>query len=701
MISVDRLDGGIARLEIASQGATNTLTRAFNEAFLQQVDALSQDDSVKGILLTSGKDDFSVGGDVDELYAAQTPQDVAAIVDPVGSALRLLESAAKPVAAALNGTALGGGFELALASHRRFAAQNPAARFGLPESGLGLMPGAGGTQRLPRLIGIANAAELILTGKTLTAEQALEAGLIDEITAPDALLETAAQWLRDNPDAVQPWDARGFKAPGFDPQDKKGRAWFAGAWAQSRLRFGATDASGSAILFALHHGMERRFDAALAVERRKFLELAAGTAAKNKIRARFFGPKALKPRPVDLSDVTRLGVVGGGVMGCGIAFAAARAGFSVELVDINEEAATKSLEKVESIGARQLKRGRMTEEQVIALMTKVSASADYQALQDADFVIEAVFERTDVKDEVLKKIQGATGTDVPIASNTSTLPIAGLAHSLNDRSRMIGMHFFSPVETMKLLEIIHTPDTSERVKELAEGIGAALRKSVVTVNDGLGFYTSRIVSSLTGETVTLLSEGVAPQLIDNVMKTHGFALGPASLIDFTTVPLLRDIMISMTGEGMQQSLRGAPVVETLTQLADAGRVGKASGGGIYDYSDEGAEPWSGLSELFGRNDQINAEDVANRLWCTQSLEAQRALDEGVVTDALAADAAATMGWGYPAHMGGPFGYVETIGQVRFIEICDELAERFGERFNVPDSLRADHQATLGARKSAL
>lgn len=691
MINITHLEGGITRLEIATPGPANTLTTAFNEAFLAQVEALAADDTVTGILIASNKDDFAVGGDLDELYAAQTPQDIAAIVDPVGKALRVLESCGKPVAAALNGTALGGGYEIALASHRRFAADNKGARFGLPESGLGLMPGAGGTQRLPRMIGIAKAAELILQGKTLTADKALEAGLIDEIVASDALEDTAAEWLRANPDAVQPWDVRGFKVPGFEPQDKKGRMWFGGAWAQSRMRFGGSDAPGTAILFALHHGLQRRFDAALAVERRKFLELAAGQYAKNKIRARFFGPKALKPKPYDMSEIKTLGVIGGGVMGCGIAFAAARAGFDVALIDINEDAARASFDKIEGIGARQVKRGRMTEDQTAALMAKITAGADYAAIKDADFVIEAVFERADVKDDVLKKVEAATRSDVPIASNTSTMPITGLSDSLSDKSRMVGMHFFSPVETMPLLEVIHTAHTSKRVKDLAEGVGAALRKSVVTVNDGLGFYTSRVVSSLTGETVTLLSEGVPPHLIDNVMKKGGFMLGPATLVDFTTIPLLRDIMTSMTGEAVQVSLQGVPVVETLTKLADAGRVGKLAGGGIYDYEDRVATPWPGLTEMFGENTEISADDVANRLWCAQSLEAWRALDAGVVTDALAADAAATMGWGYPAHMGGPFAYIDTVGRAAFIATCDDLAARFGARFAVPDSLRA----TLG------
>lgn len=687
MISTTVIENGIAKIEISTPGPVNTLSKIFNEAFLAEVKKLTADEEVVGILITSGKDDFAVGGDLNELYAAETPAAVADIIDPFSKGLRLLETGGKPVAVALNGSALGGGCEIALAAHRRFAADNKHTRFGLPETTLGLMPGAGGTQRLPRMLGIGPAAELILQGKTLDVSQALEAGLVDEVVQPSVLIQAATEWLLTNPEPVQPWDVRGFKAPGFDPNDKKGRIWFAGAWANGRARFGNSDAAGIAVLSSLHHGMERRFDAALAVERRHFLVLASGDAAKNKIRTRFFGPKALKPASADLTDVQTLGVVGGGVMGCGIAFTAARAGFDVVLIDIDESRAEASYERIASIGARQAKRGRMSQPAVDQLLAKVTAGADYDLLKEADFVIEAVFEQADVKDTVLKKIEAATRAAVPIASNTSTLPIERLAKSLQDESRILGMHFFAPVEKMKLLEIIHTPATSQQAKTMAEGIGAALRKSVVTVNDGLGFYTSRIVSSLTGETVALLTEGVPPQLIDNVMKRGGFALGPASLVDLTTIPLLRDIMTSMCGDGMQRSLEGVPIVETLNRLAEAGRSGKKSGSGLYDYTSSGAVPWPGLVEMFGCNSEIVAEDVANRLWCTQSLEAVRALEEEVVTTPLAADAAAHMGWGYPAHMGGPFAYIETIGIGPFIEICDDLTSRFGERFTVPDTLR--------------
>lgn len=374
-------------------------------------------------------------------------------------------------------------------------------------------------------------------------------------------------------------------------------------------------------------------------------------------------------------------------MGCGIAFAAARAGLDVTLVDRDADQAAASVERVAEIGARQVERNRMSEDQVATLLEKVSGTADYSDLASADFVIEAVFEQVDLKADVLSRIESSTSAGVPIASNTSTMPIAGLAQSLSDPSRLVGMHFFSPVETMKLLEIVHSPHTGAEVQRLAEGLGALLRKSVITVNDGLGFFTSRIVSSLTGETVALLSEGVAPQLVDNMMRIHGFALGPASLVDLTTLPLLRDIMTSMCGEGRQQSLTGIDVLETLETLIAAGRTGKAGGGGIYDYSDAGPLPWPGLVDHFGQNDDIAPNDVADRLLMTQSLEAHRALDAGVVSNPVAADAAASMGWGYPAPLGGPFAYVDAMGVDSFVARCDELAERYGSRFSVPDSLR--------------
>ena len=687
MIRRENCDGGIALLILHTEGPLNTLTRAFNEAFLTCVDAVLADADVTGIIITSDKDGFAAGGDLDELRAAATPADIAAIVGPFLAALRKLETGGKPVVAALNGTALGGGFELALGCHYRIAADRPDALFGPPESGLGLMPGAGGTQRLPRLIGLKAAADLILGGKTLDAAAALKAGLIDAVVPAADLIARAEAWIAANPAPAQPYDCKGYDLPGLDPNSQKGRQFFAGAWARVRAASAATNEAATAILYALHHGLERTLDAGIAIETRQFAKLAVSTGARNRMRSLHYGQKAARPAVKPDGSLRRIVVVGGGQMGTGIAFAAARAGLSVVLIDMSRQKAEEGLARITAIADRQVSRGRLTDDKRNALMARVEASDGYAAAADADIAVEAVFERVDVKLQVLKQLEAVLRPDVTIASNTSTIPIATLATAVKDPTRVIGMHFFAPVEVMKLLEIIRAAETSDKAYRDATMLAAMLRKTVLTVNDGLGFYTSRTVSSLSSEAMTLLAEGVAPQLIDNLMRTAGFAIGPVTLAELTKIPLLKDILTSMSEPGSPRSMDGSKAVDALTKLEAAGRVGRQTGHGIYDYSDDGSDPWPGLTAMFPPPARpIPADDVRARLLNTQSLEAVRALEDGVLADPLAGDMAAVLGWGYPAHLGGPFAYIDTVGAAAFVAQSQALAERYGRRFNPPKLL---------------
>ena len=684
MIRREKRDGGIALLTLHTDGPLNTLTRAFNEAFLACVDEVLADPDVTGIVITSDKDGFAAGGDLDELRAATTPADIVAIVAPFLAALRKLETGGKPVVAALNGTALGGGFELALACHRRIAADRPDAQFGLPEAGLGLMPGAGGTQRLPRLIGLKAAADLILVGKTLDAAAALKAGLVDAVVPASDLISQATAWIAANPAPSQPYDRKGYELPGLDPNSQKGRQFFAGAWARVRAANAATNEAAIAILYALHHGLERTLDAGIAIETRQFARLAVSAGARNRMRSLHYGPKAARPAIRPDGSLRRIAVVGGGQMGTGIAFAAARAGLSVVLIDVSRQKADESLARIAAIADRQVTRGRLTDDERNALAARVEASDGYDAAGDADIAMEAVFERVDIKLQVLKNLEAVLRPDVTIASNTSTIPIATLAAAVKDPSRVIGMHFFAPVETMKLLEIIRAAETSEKAHRDAIMLAAMLRKTVLTVNDGLGFYTSRIVSSLSSEAMTLLAEGVLPQVMDNLMKTSGFAIGPVTLAELTKIPLLKDILTSMSGPDSPRSMDGSKAVDALSRLEAAGRVGRQTGQGIYDYSDDGADPWPGLAAMFPPPTQpIPADDVRARLLNTQSLEAVRTLEDGVLADPLAGDMAAVLGWGYPAHLGGPFAYIDTVGAAAFVAQSQALAETYGRRFDPP------------------
>lgn len=693
MIRQDSLGDGIALLVFDSPGPVNTLGAQDNVEFAALIDRLLADDSVKGIVLTSEKRDFLAGGDLDQLRRVAVPADAIVIVTPFLKALRKLETGGKPVVAALNGTALGGGFELALACHRRIAADVPSARFGLPEVTLGLMPGGGGTQRLPRLIGIAAAAPLLLEGKRLKPAEALKAGMIDAVVPPEKLRDEAKAWAMANPNAVQSWDVKGFKLPGFAPQSAEGRMFFMGSWTRLHKRSANCDLASEAILQVLHHGLERGLDAGIAIETRHFARLAASPDAKAKIRTLFVATtdaKAMKMRPkaVPPSKPARVTVIGGGVMGRGIAYVAAQAGMQVDLIDVSEETAAKGREAIANNADRDAERGRLRGGSPAEVIDRIRGTASYDGLASADIVVEAVFERADVKRDVLKRAAAVARPGTPIASNTSSIPITELASAIPDPSCMIGLHFFSPVERMPLVEVIRTAEASDGTLARALDFLKAIDKTPVVVRDGLGFFTSRIVTTYSSETMNLLAEGVPPQLIDNAATNAGFSIGPASLCDLTTMPLLKDIFASMRGDGSRISDRGSVARETVGKLVDAGRVGKVKGNGIYTYNGDTRDPWDGLAACLGtKPSPLDEATVRERLLYVQSLEAIRALEDGVVMRPIDGDLASVLGWGYPAHLGGVFSYVDRVGAAEFAKRAGDYAAQFGGRFEPPTMLR--------------
>ncbi len=691
MIRQEDLGDGIALLVFSGAGPVNTLGAKDNVEFSGLIDRLLADESVKGIVLSSDKRDFLAGGDLDQLRRVQTPADTIAIVTPFLKALRKLETGGKPVVAALNGTALGGGFELALACHRRIAADQPSARFGLPEVTLGLMPGGGGTQRLPRLIGIAAAAPLLLEGRRLKPADALAAGIIHAVVPSDKLLEEAKVWALTNPNAVQPWDVKGYRLPGFAPQSAEGRQFFMGSWTRLHKRSAACDIASEAILQVLHHGLERGLDAGIAIETRYFARLAASPDAKAKIRTLFVGTtdaKAMKMRPKDVapSKPARITVIGGGVMGRGIAYVAAQAGLQVDLIDMSDEVAAKSRDVIARSAERDGERGRLRGS-VADVMARIRPTADYDGVAESDIVVEAVFERPDLKKEVLKKAAALARPGTPIASNTSSIPIAELAKAVPDPSCMLGLHFFSPVERMPLVEAIRTAATSDQTLARALDFLKAIDKTPVVVRDGLGFFTSRVVTTYSTETMNLLAEGVAPQLIDNAAVNAGFSIGPVALCDMVTIPLLKDIFASMRGDGSRIADRGSVAHDTVGKLADAGRIGKLKSNGVYNYAGEVRDPWDQLAACLGtKPSPLDETTVRERLLFVQSLEAIRTLEEKIVDRPIDGDLASVLGWGYPAHLGGVFSYVDRIGAAEFARRAKEYAARFGGRFEPPAML---------------
>ncbi|MDB5860324.1 MAG: hypothetical protein JWQ76_4013 [Ramlibacter sp.] len=691
MIRQQDLGDGVVALLYACEGPVNTLDGRINRELGEKAAALLADPAVRGIVIGSDKADFIAGGDLKELQAARDPQAVQAIVAPFLQALRALEKGGKPVVAALTGTALGGGLELALACHRRIAADNAQARFGFPEATLGLMPGAGGTQRLPRLIGIAAATPLLLEGKRLPLVDAKALGIVDEVVPAGELLAAAKAWVLANPQATQPWDRKGFVLPGFTVQSQQGRNFFLGAWARSKKGGGGNDAAAEAILQVLQQGLERGLDAGIAIETRYFARLASGNADKNKIRTLFNGvnrAKSMKMRPTGLpaTSVKHLAVLGGGVMGRGIAQVAALAGIRVTLIDVSDEAARKSVEAIRAYASKEAEKGRL-KIAVDELIARIHPASDYQAIAGCDFALEAVFEQAEVKRAVLTRAAAVLGAEVPIASNTSTMPIGGLAEHVSQPARVIGLHFFSPVDRMPLVEVIRAAQTDDATLARALDFMKQLAKTPVVVNDGLGFFTSRIVTTYSSETLNLVGEGVPAQWIDNAAVNGGFGIGGAALAELTTLPLLKDILQSMRGNGERVANAGNIAEATVAKLLQLGRIGKAAGKGLYDYGPEGRDVWPGLAEAFPQRGAPDEETIRRRLFNVQSLEAVRCLDDGVLAQPLDGDVAAVLGWGYPSHLGGPFAYIDRIGAKAFVAECDELAGRHGARFTPPARLR--------------
>tara|TARA_B100000315_G_scaffold260373_1_gene321214 strand:+ start:5506 stop:7632 length:2127 start_codon:yes stop_codon:yes gene_type:complete len=664
----------------------------------------SSDDQVKGVILASNKESFVVGGDLKELQALKSPEDAAAIIEGVQACMRDMELAPKPFVAAINGLALGGGLELGLACNYRIAADDPRLTVGLPEVSLGLIPGAGGTQRLPRLVGLAAALPVMVEDRQLSGEQAEKIGLIDERVPADKLRETAKQRILDGTaPSTQPWDQDGFTPP--DPQlgSAEGKQIIGGMLAKIGRKKPGLEPAPEAIMTAVQMGFDKDIDEGLKIERQQFADVASGAVVKNKIRTLFLGIPAassMKDRPKNIEpyEISSVAIIGVGLMGSGIAYCAALAGYKVFMLEASQEALDRGLSAITKRVQGAVERNRMSQQKADALLANLQPSTDYADIADVDIVVEAVAEIKEIKDTVLKMAAEVVKPGVPIASNTSTMPITGLAESVLNPESFIGMHFFSPVDRMKLVEVIKGEKTDEATLARALDFAAGIRKTPIVVNDGLGFFTSRVVNSYSGEAFTLLAEGISPFLIDDVALKAGMPVGPMTMADATTITLLKDIVASMAGSGERVGMAGMRMVEALARLVDDyGRSGKPEGKGIFDYDESGQKEWPGLAECFPPMDPpLSREVIEKRLLHPQALEAVRALEEGIIGNPIDADVGSVIGWAFPAAHGGVIGYINTIGTKQFVAECDELAEQFGGRFVAPDKLRkmADNDETF-------
>lgn len=674
------------------------------------IDKALGDETVKGIVITSGKDTFAGGMDLNIIAKMKD----AAGDDPakglfeglmnMHAILRKLERAGmdpktnkggKPVAAALPGTALGIGLELPLACHRIFAADNPKAKIGLPEIKVGIFPGMGGTTRVSRMVGAMAAAPILLEGKMLDPKKAKGAGIIQEVVEPGELLAKAKEWVLSAKDAdiVKPWDAKGWKMPGGAPYHPAGFMTFVGASAMVNGNTMGVYPAAKALLSAVYEGAMVPFDTALKIEARWFTHVLMNPSSSAMIRSLFINKEALEKganRP-DVADQTvkKVGVLGAGMMGAGIAYVSANAGIEVVLIDMKQEAADKGKAYSEAILDKGISRKKVTPEKKEQVLSRITATTDLDALKGCDLIVEAVFEDIGIKAEMTKKVEAIVGENCIFASNTSTLPITELAKASVRPEQFIGIHFFSPVDKMLLVEIIKGKETGDVAVAKALDYVRQIRKTPIVVNDARFFYANRCIIPYINEGVRMAAEGVDLPLIENAAKLLGFPLGPLQLIDETSIDLGVKIA-KATKAAMGDAYPDEAVDEVVFWMFDQGRLGKKANAGFYDYDEKGKRGflWDGFNEEFPVADaQPDLDEVQHRLMMAQVLEAVRALEEGVLEDIREGDVGAILGWGFAPWSGGPFSWLDIIGAGKAVEICDNLTATHGPRFETPKLLR--------------
>jgi len=687
---------GIALLTWDAPGRpVNVINEVSMGAFRTAVRELAGDEAVRGVIVTSAKTDFIVGADLEMFLRLGDDADaISALVAEFHAVLRTLETCGKPWVAALNGSALGGGYELALACHRRIAADNPKARFGLPEVGLGLLPGGGGTQRLPRLIGIRNALPFLMEGRRVGARAAIEGGLIDEMVPAAELVEAARAWLLDNPEARQTWDQKGFKVPGGPVQHPKVAEVFTGGVAMLKKKTWGNYLAPQLVLQSVYEGLQVPIDVGLRIETRYAAELLRSRETKAMIRTLFFSLQEAnkltrRPASIPRAEFRKVGVLGAGMMGAGIAHAAASSGVEVVLLDRTEELAIAGRGLTERLAAQGVERGKLGEAQARELVARVRPTTEFADLEGCDLVVEAVFEDRGIKADVTRKTDAVTGPDCVFGSNTSTLPITGLAEASARPENFIGLHFFSPVEKMTLLEIIVGRRTSPECLARSLDFARKLGKTPIVVNDSRGFFTSRVFATYVMEGLALLQDGVRPALIENAGRLAGMAVGPLAVADEISLTLMHHIQKQHRAD-LGPDYRPHPAEDVVVRFVEQlNRPGRKAGGGFYDYP-RGASKrlWPQLAAEFPLADpQPAPEQVEQRLLYVQCVEAARCLEESVVQTPQEADLGSIFGWGFPAFTGGVVSNMDRIGLSAFIEACDRLADRHGERFRPPRSLR--------------
>ena len=686
-MKIEKAADGFATLILDNADESmNIVNDAFVADMAEATAAIAADDSIKGVILTSAKKAFMAGADLKQLVRGYSKQEALAFSQKATQMHRAMETSGKPWVAVLNGLALGGGFELALACHHRILADDPRALVGLPEVNVGLLPGSGGTVRLSIIAGMKTALDLLLSGRSVAPAEALKLKIVDEVVPADKLIERARAWLATGPDPVKPWDVKGWVPPqkkGMTvPEDALAYTFAAAGIAKKGYNVPAP----LAILASVFEGLQLPFDKALTVEGKYFAKLLSDPVATNIIRTSFISKQAAekgarRPAGVPKSEVKKVGVLGAGMMGAGIAFVSAQAGIEVVLLDRDVPTAQKGKAYSAKVQAKLIEKGKLTQPKADELLARITPTDDYALLDGCDLIVEAVFEDIGIKADTTRKAEAVIPPGAVFGSNTSTLPISQLAQASSRPDKYIGTHFFSPVDRMGLVEVIRGKQTSDETLARTLDYIAQLRKTPIVVNDSRGFYTSRVFRMFIFEGVAMVEEGIEPARIENAAKSAGFPTGPLALLDEVTMELPVKIVDDAAGtEGNTYTIeRGLPV---LRKMIGMGRGSRKAGGGFYDYPQGGSKHiWKGLAEHFPiAAEEPEQEELKQRFLYAQAMETARCLEEGVLETAQDADLGAVYGWGFPLWTGGTISYIDMIGIDEFVVQADRLAEKFGPRF---------------------
>ncbi|MFE8072052.1 3-hydroxyacyl-CoA dehydrogenase NAD-binding domain-containing protein [Marinobacteraceae bacterium S3BR75-40.1] len=699
-IQYEKDQDNILTLTIDMPGqSANTMNAAFREALTETVAKIEKDaDDLAGIIVTSGKKTFFAGGDLSELIQA-TPENADTffnMVQDLKRQMRFIETLGKPVVAAINGTALGGGFELCLMCHHRIVLDDSSIQLGLPEVTLGLLPGGGGTVRLPRLMGLEKSMPYLLEGKKARPQDALKLGMVDELaTDREELLQKARDWIKANPKSQQPWDQKGFKIPGGGPQNPKVGQMLAIAPAMLRNKTKGCYPAPEKIMASVVEGASVDVDTADRIETRYFTELATGQVSKNMIGTFWFGLNAIKaggsrPKGIDQTQVGKVGILGAGMMGAGIAYAAASTGIETVLKDVSQEKADHGKQYSDKVLSKRVSRGRMSAEKKQDVLDRITATDKTDDLSGCDLIIEAVFEDSDLKAKVTREAEPQLAEGGVFASNTSTIPITQLAKASDKPEHFIGLHFFSPVDKMPLVEIIVGEQTSDETLAKAFDFVLQINKTPIVVNDSRGFFTSRVFGTFVNEGVALLGEGFHPASIENAAQLAGMPVGPLALCDEVSLGLITHIRDQSRKdvEAAGGTWNPHPAEKIIDDMATRHeRMGKAAGAGFYDYPKGGKKHlWPGLEEHYVDPDKARNADLQtlkDRMLFIQAIETVRCLEEGVLREVRDANIGSIFGIGFAAWSGGALQFINQYGVKAFTERARQLAGAYGDRFAPP------------------